>query len=362
MKFSVCLATGYEGLAYPVNFCEPQDLVRMAQLCEQLGYDSVWGNDHITAPHYVREHFADPPNFYDVLITLAMIAQATTRLRVGTALLVMPTREPVYLAKQVSTIDQMSGGRFILAVGLGAYREEFEAWVGNRFPGARRGDMLEEGLTAFRSLITEKVASFDGKYYSFKNVEMFPKPKQNPFPLFIGGHNMAAVERAATIGHGWLPGWRPFHEIAERIKVLRNAGTGARPRPERDRGRAAVLSVGRQDQREGGRDLHEERAGRAPRVARPYRPRSGASGDRQPGRLAGEHHRTDPAIEGDGRRPLLGHGGRGEQQGRVHRATAVVRRGGHAARVTRVGVMAAIRRDRPLILGPEKIADPVARL
>jgi probable F420-dependent oxidoreductase len=221
MKFSVCLATGYEGLVYPVNFCEPQDLVRMAQLCEQLGYDSVWGNDHITAPRYVREHFAEPPNFYDVLITLAMVAQATTRLRVGTALLVMPTREPVYLAKQVSTIDQMSGGRFILAVGIGAYREEFEAWVGNRFPGARRGEMLEEGLAAFRSLITDKVASFDGKYYSFKNVEMFPKPKQNPFPLFIGGHNMAAVERAAALGRGWLPGWRPFPEIAERIKVLR---------------------------------------------------------------------------------------------------------------------------------------------
>lgn len=221
MKFSVCLATGYEGLAYPVNFCEPQDLVRMAQLAERLGYDSVWGNDHITAPRYVSEHFAEPPNFYDVLITLAMVAQATTRLRVGTALLVMPTRDPVYLAKQVSTIDQMSGGRFVLAVGIGAYREEFEAWVGNRFRGARRGDMLEEGLTAFRSLITDKVSSFDGKYYSFKNVEMFPKPKQNPFPLFIGGHNMAAVERAASIGRGWLPGWRPFPEIAERIQVLR---------------------------------------------------------------------------------------------------------------------------------------------
>ena len=81
--------------------------------------------------------------------------------------------------------------------------------------------MLEEGLAAFRSLITDKVASFDGKYYSFKNLEMFPKPRQNPFPLFIGGHNMAAVERAAAIGRGWLPGWRPFHEIAERIQALR---------------------------------------------------------------------------------------------------------------------------------------------
>ena len=74
MKFSVCLSTGYEGLVYPVNFCGPQDLVRQSQLAEKLGYDSVWGNDHITPPVYVKEHFKDSPNFYDVLITLAMIA------------------------------------------------------------------------------------------------------------------------------------------------------------------------------------------------------------------------------------------------------------------------------------------------
>jgi probable F420-dependent oxidoreductase len=232
MKFSICLATGYEGLAYPVNFCAPQDLVRQAQLAERLGYDSVWGNDHITPPVYVREHFKDSPNFYDVLITLAMIAQATTTLRVGTALLVMPNREPVYLAKQVSTIDQMSGGRFIMAIGLGAYREEFEAWVGNRFPGARRGDMMEEGIAIFRSLITDKISSFNGRYYSYKNIEMFPKPKQNPFPLYIGGHNMKAVERAAAIGQGWLPGWRPFHEIGERIQALHKHAEAAGRNPK----------------------------------------------------------------------------------------------------------------------------------
>src|SRR5579872_5865455 len=124
MKFSVCLVTGYEGLAYPIPFCEPQDLIRAGKLCEQLGYDGVWGNDHITTQNYVRQLYSEPPNFYDVMITMAMIAQATTTLRVGTALLVMPMREPVYLAKQVATIDQLSGGRFTLGVGLGAYREE----------------------------------------------------------------------------------------------------------------------------------------------------------------------------------------------------------------------------------------------
>jgi probable F420-dependent oxidoreductase len=221
MKFSVCLATGYEGLVYPIPFCEPQDLIRTAVLCERLGYDAVWGNDHVTTQKYVREIFPQPPNFYDVLITLAMVAQATTRLRVGTSLLVMPMREPVYLAKQVATLDQLSGGRFVLAVGLGAYREEFEAWAGKRFPHAHRGEMLEEGLAAFQTLINDKISSFDGKYYSFTELELYPKPKQQPFPLYIGGHNMAAIDRAAKIGQGWLPGWRPFPEIAERTAELK---------------------------------------------------------------------------------------------------------------------------------------------
>ena len=155
-----------------------------------------------------------------MLITLAMAGQATRRIRLGTSLLVMPMREPVYLAKQVATIDQMTGGRLILGIGLGAYREEFEAWAGKRYTKAHRGEMLEEGLAAFLTLINDKVSNFEGKYYSFTDLEMFPKPKQKPFALYIGGHNMAAIERAAKIGRGWLPGWRPFHEIAERIVAL----------------------------------------------------------------------------------------------------------------------------------------------
>lgn len=222
MKFSICLSTGFEGVMYPIPFCSPAQFVEQAQLCERLGYDSVWGNDHVTTQHYVRELFpGQAPNFYEPLITLAAIAGATQRIRLGTALLVLPMREPVYLAKQAITLDQMSGGRFVLAVGLGAYREEFTAWGGNRVSGARRGDMMDEGLEALGMLLSEPRASMNGKYYSFHDVEMFPKAVQRPFPLFIGGHNMEAVERAARVGHGWLPGWRPWSELAERIAHLR---------------------------------------------------------------------------------------------------------------------------------------------
>ncbi|HRF07653.1 MAG TPA: LLM class flavin-dependent oxidoreductase [Xanthobacteraceae bacterium] len=223
MKFSVCLSTGFEGVMYPIPFATAEDFIEQGKLCERLGYDSVWGNDHITTQDYVRDLFpGTPPNFYEPLIVLAAIGAVTTKLKLGTALCVLPMRDPVYLAKQVITLDQMSNGRFILAVGLGAYREEFLSWGGSRAAKARRGDMMDEGLKSLEMLFTEKSASFEGKYYSFKDVEMFPKSRAQPFPLYIGGHNLEAVERAARYGQGWLPGWRPLAELAERITKLKS--------------------------------------------------------------------------------------------------------------------------------------------
>lgn len=222
MKFSVCLSTGFEGVMYPIPFAGPEDFVAQAKLCERLGYDSVWGNDHITTQDYVKDLFpGKPPNFYEPLITLAAIAGATTKIGLGTALLVLPMREPVYLAKQVLTLDQMSNGRFMLGVGLGAYREEFTAWGGNRVKGARRGDIMDEGLEALMLLLNEGEASMAGKYVGFDRVQMFPKSRRKPFQLYVGGHNVEAVERAARVGQGWLPGWRPWNELAERIVLLK---------------------------------------------------------------------------------------------------------------------------------------------
>lgn len=222
MKFSVCLSTGFEGVMYPIPFATPEQFVEQSLLCERLGYDSVWGNDHVTTQHYVKALFPGrPPNFYEPLITLAAIAGATKTIRLGTALLVLPMREPVYLAKQILTLDQMSNGRFILGVGIGAYREEFAAWGGKRVKGARRGDIMDEGLEALKLLLEQPKASYAGRHVSFKDMEMFPKARRQPFPLYVGGHNIEAVERAARVGEGWLPGWRPWNELAERIQLLR---------------------------------------------------------------------------------------------------------------------------------------------
>jgi probable F420-dependent oxidoreductase len=222
MKFSVCLSTGFEGVMYPIPFSPPEQMVAQAQLCERLGYHSVWGNDHVTTQDYVRELFpGKPPNFYEPLIALAAIAGATKTIKLGTALLVLPMREPVYLAKQVLTLDHMSDGRFILGLGIGAYREEFAAWGGKRVAGVRRGDLMEEGLAALKLLLEQPRASYEGRYVSFTDMEMFPKARRQPFPLWVGGHNLEAVERAARVGEGWLPGWRPWSELAERIQLLR---------------------------------------------------------------------------------------------------------------------------------------------
>lgn len=220
MRFSIQLPTCTEGLVNPIPFVKPADFVRIAREAERLGYDAVWGNDHITAAPYVRTRFSDAPNFYEVLITLATVGAVTERVRLGTAVLVLPLRDPVLLAKQIATLDQLTGGRAVLAVGVGAYREEFLAqWP--RLASARRGDLLDEGLLALRQLFTEREASHAGAHYAYEKIELSPKPVQRPFPIYVGGHNENAVARAARLGQGWLPGWRPLAEVKERTALLR---------------------------------------------------------------------------------------------------------------------------------------------
>lgn len=220
MRFSIQLPTCTEGLVNPVPFATPADFIRLAQAAERLGYDGVWGNDHITAAPYVRTKWADPPNFYEVLVTLATVGAQTQRVHLGTAVLVLPLRDPVLVAKQAATLDQFTGGRMILGVGIGAYREEFVAqWP--RRTTAGRGDLLDEGLAALRALFTESEATYEGQHYAFKNIQLFPKPVQRPLPIYVGGHNEAAVHRAARFGQGWLPGWRPFEEVKARTALLR---------------------------------------------------------------------------------------------------------------------------------------------
>ncbi len=216
MIVSVGLPTCMEGMMYPVPFAGTEDIVKIAKLAESLGYHSVWGNDHMTTQRYVREEFPQPPNFWEPLITYAYLAAETTTLRFGTGMLITPMRRDiVVVAKQVATLDHFSNGRFLLGFGVGAYREEFEAL--NPDWEAHRGELVEESIQALKLLFEERSASFQGKYYHYEDVEMFPKPKQDPLPLYVGGNNPNAYRRAARYGHGWLPAGMPVEHAREGI-------------------------------------------------------------------------------------------------------------------------------------------------
>jgi probable F420-dependent oxidoreductase len=204
-----------EGLTYPIPFSEPEAVIRIAQHAERLGYHSVWGNDHMTTQHYVRAEFPVPPRFWEPLITYAFVAANTKTLRLGTGVLVLPMRRDiVVLAKQLATLDHFSGGRLEFGVGVGAYREEFEAlWPDSK---AHRGDMVEEGVKAIQALFATRSASFEGEYYRFRDVELYPKPLQKKLPIYFGGNSAKHIRRVAESADGWIPaGMEP-----ERLKSM----------------------------------------------------------------------------------------------------------------------------------------------
>lgn len=220
MRVSAGLPTGMEGLTFPIPFSDPENLVTIALAAERLGYDSVWGNDHMTTQHYVRAEFPVPPRFWEPLVTYAYLASITKTLRFGTGLLVLPMRRDIVVtAKQICTLDHLSGGRLELGLGLGAYREEFDALQPDC--DIQRGDIVEEGGHALVKLFTERVSSFEGKFYKFRDVELWPKPKQERIPMLIGGNNANCIRRAVEYGTGWLPAGLHVSKVREGVASLR---------------------------------------------------------------------------------------------------------------------------------------------
>jgi probable F420-dependent oxidoreductase len=219
MLFGVALPTSVEGMAYPIRFADHEGILRLAVRAEELGYDSVLVNDHLSTMPYVRDSYEDPPRFYEPLITLTYVASHTTTLRLMTGVIVIPMREPVLLAKQVATLDQISGGRLTLGVGVGAYRAEFEAVYPARAT-APRGELVAEGIQSMKLLFGERRATFEGKYFQFDDVEMFPKPVQDPFPIFSCGNAEGTIRRAADWCAGWMPAGMPAERLANSVERL----------------------------------------------------------------------------------------------------------------------------------------------
>ena len=221
MRVSVGLPTGMEGLTYPIPFSEPETVIRIAQHAEALGYHSVWGNDHMTTQQYVRAEFETPHRFWEPLITYSFVAAATETLRFGTGILVLPMRRDIVVtAKQIATLDHFSGGRLEVGLGIGAYREEFDALQPDS--GLTRARIIDEGIPALKMLLRERVASFDGAFFKYRNVELYPKPKQDHLPIYIGGNNAANLRRTAKWADGWLPAAVHVDRLREDVRQLRN--------------------------------------------------------------------------------------------------------------------------------------------
>jgi probable F420-dependent oxidoreductase len=191
-------------MMYPVPFASAQDAVRMAQEAEQLGYHDVSGNDHLSTQQYVRQAWNKPPDYFEPLTLLAHVAAKTSVVRLTTGILVLPMRDPILLAKQVATLDQLSGGRVTLGVAVGGYRDEFETVV-PELRDASRAALMVDGIEALRALFTERRSTYRGKYRRFEDVESFPKPVQSPLPIYSGGNVDGSIRRAAELCDGWLP-------------------------------------------------------------------------------------------------------------------------------------------------------------
>jgi probable F420-dependent oxidoreductase len=213
VKFGAALPTCAEGLGYPIGFTSPEVLARIAERAEAFGFHAVMANDHLSTPNSVRAAFDRPPNFYEPLIALAHCAAHTERIKVMTGALVLPVRDLVMLAKQVTTLDHCCEGRLIVGVAAGAHREEFEA-ARPELRHASRADLLDEGVEALRVLLDQRRASFHGRWYRFEDLELYPKARQPRLPLFVAGNTERAIRRTARHGDGWLPASLPLPRLA----------------------------------------------------------------------------------------------------------------------------------------------------
>jgi len=209
-------------------FVEPEEAIRLAQAAEAAGFESLWTVDHVVVPAgYQSKYPYDPSGrlpsgegtvFPDPLIWLAFVAAETSTLRLGTGILIVPQRNPLVLAKELATLDHLSGGRMILGAGIGWLEEEFQA-LGVPFAG--RGLRTEEAIEAMRALWSQEQASFDGSTVRFASCFLRPQPPGGTIPVHIGGHSEAAARRAGRIGDGFFPFGVSPDELPALIDIVR---------------------------------------------------------------------------------------------------------------------------------------------
>lgn len=209
------------------QFADPAAVRDLVVAAEDLGYDSAWFGDHIVVPEYAAR--LSRPEWLESLMCCMTALSVTTRLRVGTDVLVVPYRHPAMVAKMASTADLLSGGRFTLGAGIGFLRGEFEA-LGSP-PYDERGAVTDEYLAVLRLLWrSEGPVTFHGRYVDFADLHCSPRPTQDPLPVWVGGNARKAVLRAARLGDGWHPLFpSPVRYAAARQEILAVRGPARAP-------------------------------------------------------------------------------------------------------------------------------------
>ena len=191
-------------------------LERWAQLAEALGFHFVMISDHVAVTSDVHSQYPAP--FYDPFIALAWLAGVTKNLELGATVIILPYRHPLLTARMAANIDQLCRGRFILGVGVGWAKQEFQA-LG--IPFEQRGAIANEYLEVIKKCWTNDVVSYEGRYVSFREVYTGPRPARSPHPpIWVGGSSEPAMRRAARYGDAW-------HPIRFRMDWLANEGLPA---------------------------------------------------------------------------------------------------------------------------------------
>ncbi len=208
----------------------PQAIVAVAQKAEEVGVESLWTFEHAIVPLDYQSKYpysadgkmgaAPETNFVDPLIALTLVAANTERIRLGTGVNILPQVSPLLLAKQAASLDFVSGGRFMLGVGIGWLREEFDA-MGASFE--RRGARFDDYIDAMRKVWSEGVVEHEGEFVKWTGFKSHPLPVQEPFPVVIGGSKGKAFQRVAKYGQGWFVPTSKADDLPPLIEKLEKA-------------------------------------------------------------------------------------------------------------------------------------------
>ena len=210
-----------------VSFSEPEQLIEIARIAEEVGFDGILLSDHVFFPEKLQSKYPYSPDgqpgfdgrtpFPEPWATISAMAAVTTRLRFGTMVYILPLRNPLEVAKATSTVSVLSGGRLAIGAGAGWIKEEFDA-LGVDF--RTRGQRFDEMIEVLRTLWRGGMVEHHGNFFDFNRLQMSPSPSE-PIPIWIGGLNKLALRRAARLGDGWIGAGHDPSQAAEFLEELR---------------------------------------------------------------------------------------------------------------------------------------------